>query len=185
MLLHLSSPPPPLFCVCFGDLLANCFVPAYVPMHFIPLPINVTFHTLSSPTTLLSRSSPRYSLLPTSITNWFFFSYFFLSFSLSLSLRFRFSFFGNDYVLSLSLFFPHFHIQLENSGDPLEFNNPQQLSYWTCVYFLIVTMSTVGYGDVYCETVLGRTFLVFFLLVGLVSDLFIFSTLSFSLSPFI
>ncbi|XP_059468927.1 calcium-activated potassium channel slowpoke isoform X6 [Neocloeon triangulifer] len=56
---------------------------------------------------------------------------------------------------------------LENSGDPLDFENPQQLSYWTCVYFLIVTMSTVGYGDVYCQTVLGRTFLVFFLLVGL------------------
>ncbi|XP_039278325.1 calcium-activated potassium channel slowpoke isoform X4 [Nilaparvata lugens] len=56
---------------------------------------------------------------------------------------------------------------LENSGDPMEFSNPQQLSYWTCVYFLIVTMSTVGYGDVYCQTVLGRTFLVFFLLVGL------------------
>jgi hypothetical protein len=62
-----------------------------------------------------------------------------------------------------------FLLQLENSGDPLEFQNPQQLSYWTCVYFLIVTMSTVGYGDVYCQTVLGRTFLVFFLLVGLVS----------------
>ncbi|KAL0133597.1 hypothetical protein PUN28_000960 [Cardiocondyla obscurior] len=56
---------------------------------------------------------------------------------------------------------------LENSGDPFEFTNPQHLSYWTCVYFLIVTMSTVGYGDVYCQTVLGRTFLVFFLLVGL------------------
>nr|XP_053652320.1 calcium-activated potassium channel slowpoke-like isoform X3 [Cherax quadricarinatus] len=28
-------------------------------------------------------------------------------------------------------------------------------------------MSTVGYGDVYCHTVFGRTFLVFFLLVGL------------------
>ncbi|EFX85873.1 hypothetical protein DAPPUDRAFT_313756 [Daphnia pulex] len=56
---------------------------------------------------------------------------------------------------------------LENSGDPLDFNNPHRLSYWTCVYFLIVTMSTVGYGDVYCETILGRTFLVFFLLVGL------------------
>ncbi|XP_028981728.1 calcium-activated potassium channel slowpoke isoform X2 [Diachasma alloeum] len=56
---------------------------------------------------------------------------------------------------------------LENSGDPFEFVNPQPLSYWTCVYFLIVTMSTVGYGDVYCQTILGRTFLVFFLLVGL------------------
>uniref|UniRef100_A0A034VBF9 BK channel n=2 Tax=Dacinae TaxID=164860 RepID=A0A034VBF9_BACDO len=56
---------------------------------------------------------------------------------------------------------------LENSGDPLDFDNAHRLSYWTCVYFLIVTMSTVGYGDVYCETVLGRTFLVFFLLVGL------------------
>ncbi|XP_046963588.1 calcium-activated potassium channel slowpoke isoform X15 [Vanessa cardui] len=56
---------------------------------------------------------------------------------------------------------------LENSGDPLEFDNAQSLSYWTCVYFLIVTMSTVGYGDVFCHTVLGRTFLVFFLLVGL------------------
>lgn len=61
-------------------------------------------------------------------------------------------------------------MQLENSGDPLNFENSQPLSYWTCVYFLIVTMSTVGYGDVYCETVLGRTFLVFFLLVGLVSN---------------
>ncbi|XP_011311561.1 calcium-activated potassium channel slowpoke isoform X15 [Fopius arisanus] len=59
---------------------------------------------------------------------------------------------------------------LENSGDPFEFVNPQPLSYWTCVYFLIVTMSTVGYGDVYCNTILGRTFLVFFLLVGLVHE---------------
>ncbi|XP_048007405.1 calcium-activated potassium channel slowpoke isoform X11 [Leguminivora glycinivorella] len=59
---------------------------------------------------------------------------------------------------------------LENSGDPLDFTNSQQLSYWTCVYFLIVTMSTVGYGDVFCHTVLGRTFLVFFLLVGLVHE---------------
>ncbi|XP_072940146.1 calcium-activated potassium channel slowpoke isoform X1 [Epargyreus clarus] len=59
---------------------------------------------------------------------------------------------------------------LENSGDPLDFDNAQSLSYWTCVYFLIVTMSTVGYGDVFCHTVLGRTFLVFFLLVGLWSE---------------
>ncbi|XP_076368256.1 calcium-activated potassium channel slowpoke-like isoform X2 [Tachypleus tridentatus] len=56
---------------------------------------------------------------------------------------------------------------LENSGDPLEFDNPHNLSYWECVYFLIVTMSTVGYGDIYCETTLGRAFIVFFILVGL------------------
>ncbi|XP_046805942.1 calcium-activated potassium channel slowpoke-like [Lucilia cuprina] len=68
--------------------------------------------------------------------------------------------------------------KLENSGDPLDFNNAHRLSYWTCVYFLIVTMSTVGYGDVYCETVLGRTFLVFFLLVGLVVLVFILSIAS-------
>ena len=34
--------------------------------------------------------------------------------------------------------------QLENSGDPPHFTNSQSLSYWNCVYFLMVTMSTVG-----------------------------------------
>ncbi|CAG0889945.1 unnamed protein product [Darwinula stevensoni] len=56
---------------------------------------------------------------------------------------------------------------LENSGDPFEFKNTHSISYWKCVYFLIVTMSTVGYGDVACQTFLGRTFMVFFILVGL------------------
>ena len=35
-------------------------------------------------------------------------------------------------------------LQLENSGDPPDFTNQQGLSYWNCVYFLMVTMSTVG-----------------------------------------
>lgn len=56
---------------------------------------------------------------------------------------------------------------LENSGDPVDFRNHQYISYWECVYFLIVTMSTVGYGDIYCQTVLGRSFIVLFILVGL------------------
>ena len=59
--------------------------------------------------------------------------------------------------------------QLENSGDPPDFDNGQKLSYWDCVYFLMVTMSTVGYGDIYCVTAIGRGFQVLFLLVGLVS----------------
>ncbi|XP_008312725.1 calcium-activated potassium channel subunit alpha-1 isoform X7 [Cynoglossus semilaevis] len=57
---------------------------------------------------------------------------------------------------------------VENSGDPWDnFQNSQALSYWECVYLLMVTMSTVGYGDVYAKTTLGRLFMVFFILGGL------------------
>jgi len=37
----------------------------------------------------------------------------------------------------------------------------------------MVTMSTVGYGDVYAKTTLGRLFMVFFILGGLVKTLFL------------
>ncbi|XP_075466466.1 calcium-activated potassium channel subunit alpha-1 isoform X5 [Ascaphus truei] len=57
---------------------------------------------------------------------------------------------------------------VENSGDPWDnFKNSQALTYWECVYLLMVTMSTVGYGDVYAKTTLGRLFMVFFILGGL------------------
>ncbi|XP_048025777.1 calcium-activated potassium channel subunit alpha-1-like isoform X13 [Megalobrama amblycephala] len=57
---------------------------------------------------------------------------------------------------------------VENSGDPWEsFQNSQPLTYWECVYLLMVTMSTVGYGDVCAKTTLGRLFMVFFILGGL------------------
>jgi len=60
---------------------------------------------------------------------------------------------------------------VENSGDPFaDFGNPNPMTYWDCVYFTLVTMSTVGYGDVYCKTTLGRFFMVFFILGALVSD---------------
>ena len=80
--------------------------------------------------------------------------------------------------------------QLENSGDPPYFTNGVQWAYWDCVYFLMVTMSTVGiqsnscnlrsfvinsicncsgYGDMSCQTVLGKIAIVLFILVGLVS----------------
>ena len=49
---------------------------------------------------------------------------------------------------------------LENSGDPPDFDNGQSLTYWDCVYFLMVTMSTVGYGDIFCITSLGKGFQV-------------------------
>ncbi|XP_026079052.1 calcium-activated potassium channel subunit alpha-1-like [Carassius auratus] len=65
--------------------------------------------------------------------------------------------------------FIHLVVNLENSGDPWETSrNSQPLSYWECVYLLMVTMSTVGYGDVCAKTTLGRLFMVFFILGGLV-----------------
>ncbi|RWS31725.1 calcium-activated potassium channel slowpoke-like isoform X13 [Leptotrombidium deliense] len=57
---------------------------------------------------------------------------------------------------------------LENSGDPLEFENVHSITYFESLYFLVVTMSTVGYGDIFCETTLGRVFIVLFILVALV-----------------
>ena len=58
---------------------------------------------------------------------------------------------------------------MENSGDPFEeFSNIHPMTYWECVYFTLVTMSTVGYGDLHCQTTLGRLFMVFFILGALV-----------------
>ncbi|XP_035826264.1 calcium-activated potassium channel slowpoke isoform X4 [Aplysia californica] len=55
---------------------------------------------------------------------------------------------------------------LENSGDPFfDFGNAQHLTYWECLYFLMVTMSTVGFGDIFATTVLGRTFVVIFIMI--------------------
>jgi potassium large conductance calcium-activated channel subfamily M alpha protein 1 len=60
---------------------------------------------------------------------------------------------------------------VENSGDPFwGFDNPHTMSYWECVYLTLVTMSTVGFGDIYCTTVIGRTFMVVFILGALVSQ---------------
>ncbi|XP_071951979.1 calcium-activated potassium channel subunit alpha-1-like isoform X12 [Antedon mediterranea] len=57
---------------------------------------------------------------------------------------------------------------VENSGDPWEnFSNTQDLSYFTCLYVVVVTMSTVGYGDIYAQTTCGRCFMTFFIFGGL------------------
>ncbi|XP_054854030.1 potassium channel subfamily U member 1 [Eublepharis macularius] len=57
---------------------------------------------------------------------------------------------------------------IENSGDPWEGQtNFQSLGYFECLYMVMVTMSTVGYGDIVAKTILGRCFLLFFIIGGL------------------
>ncbi|CAH1794980.1 unnamed protein product [Owenia fusiformis] len=57
---------------------------------------------------------------------------------------------------------------VENSGDPWRnFDNPQAITFWDCCYFGLVTMSTVGYGDISTKTVLGKLFMCFFIVGGL------------------
>ncbi|XP_013915623.1 PREDICTED: potassium channel subfamily U member 1-like [Thamnophis sirtalis] len=58
---------------------------------------------------------------------------------------------------------------MENSGDPWVYHsNHQNLTYFECLYLIMVTMSTVGYGDVVVQTTIGRVFILFFIVAGLI-----------------
>lgn len=57
---------------------------------------------------------------------------------------------------------------LESIGDPWKgFANRQNHSYLEYVYFTIVTLSTVGYGDLTAATDVGRAFMTFFIVGGI------------------
>ncbi|XP_040545254.1 potassium channel subfamily U member 1 isoform X1 [Gallus gallus] len=85
----------------------------------------------------------------------------------------------DDYSIRLSKLFAMFistwltaagfiHL-VENNGDPwVQPVNSQHITYFRCMYLVMVTMSTVGYGDVVVQTALGRTFIFFFIIGGLV-----------------
>ena len=60
-------------------------------------------------------------------------------------------------------------MQVENSFPDLKRDGHGPPTYWECVYFTLVTMSTVGYGDIVCVSSIGRFFMVFFILGALVS----------------
>ena len=57
---------------------------------------------------------------------------------------------------------------LESSGDLWNHDDSQHgITFWTSAYFTMVTLSTVGYGDVTMTTVCGRIFITFFIMTGL------------------
>ncbi|VEL29910.1 unnamed protein product [Protopolystoma xenopodis] len=56
---------------------------------------------------------------------------------------------------------------VENSGDPPEFKNANAITYFECTYMMIVTITTVGFGDLTAQTTSGRVFMILFLLSGL------------------
>lgn len=56
---------------------------------------------------------------------------------------------------------------LEASGDPWEDFNAQNRTFLEYTYFIMVTMSTVGYGDLTAQTATGKAFMAFFIIGGL------------------
>ncbi|CAF0949052.1 unnamed protein product [Adineta ricciae] len=61
----------------------------------------------------------------------------------------------------------------ENSGDFFcNFCNAQEISIFNALYYMIITMTTVGYGDISCKTYLGKTFVLLTLIGGLASAVF-------------
>ncbi|CAF3689883.1 unnamed protein product [Adineta steineri] len=56
----------------------------------------------------------------------------------------------------------------ENSGDFFcNFCNAQEIDVFNSVYYMIITMTTVGYGDISCKTYIGKSFVLLTLIGGL------------------
>ena len=57
---------------------------------------------------------------------------------------------------------------LETTGDPWNVYNAQNISFPNYAYLIMVTISTVGYGDITPKTALGKAFIILFIIFGLV-----------------
>lgn len=56
---------------------------------------------------------------------------------------------------------------VENSGSPtLCYKDTNPISYWNSFYLVLITMSTVGYGDRFCITIAGKIFIIFFIIIA-------------------
>lgn len=48
----------------------------------------------------------------------------------------------------------------------LFYHNVEKMSYLDALYFSVMTLATVGYGDLYPQTDLGKIFSIFYVLIG-------------------
>ncbi|XP_063608679.1 calcium-activated potassium channel slowpoke-like [Penaeus indicus] len=56
----------------------------------------------------------------------------------------------------------------EGLGDSTSLEEPHELTYGTWLYFTVVTLTTVGYGDITCKTTLCRCYLIISIVFTLV-----------------
>lgn len=75
-------------------------------------------------------------------------------------------------VLTLGVFF------LAVIGGALIYYNLEGWDFLNSLYFVVVTVTTIGYGDFTPQTVLGKAFTMFFAFFGVATALYVFSTIN-------
>nr|WP_041095320.1 potassium channel family protein [Paucilactobacillus hokkaidonensis] len=48
----------------------------------------------------------------------------------------------------------------------LFYHNVEKMAYLDALYFSVITLATIGYGDLYPQTDLGKIFTIFYVLIG-------------------